>query len=54
MRKGIAERKVILQNHGAGEDDGFNDVLSMLVHASETEGKLKLHDQELVCGPPPQ
>jgi len=53
MRKAITERKEILGKHsenGAGDDDGYNDVLSMLVHAGETEGKWKLDDQELVSG----
>jgi len=53
MRKAITERKEILRKrseNGAGDDDGYNDVLSMLVHAGETEGKWKLDDQELVSG----
>jgi hypothetical protein len=53
MRKAITERKEILRKRSeneAGDDDGYNDVLSMLVYAGETEGKLKLDDQELVRG----
>ena len=52
MRNQIAKRKAQLQNgalDGSAEDtDTPRDVFSMLVQANETEGKLKLDDQELV------
>jgi cytochrome P450 len=50
MRKRIAERRDTLRNQSGayGGDDGFDDVLSMLVQANETEGKLRLDDEEMV------
>jgi hypothetical protein len=54
MRSQITKRKADLEKHllgGSFEDTcGFKDVFSMLVQANETEGKLKLDDQDLVSG----